>query len=169
MKERRIFFFLFLFHSNTLDTSGLLWIFSHTLILWFTIRNISFGDFPGGPVIKRPGSQCREPGVPSLVGELDPTCHSWNLVQPKEKERKKEIHYLVLVPATGPELALKPIGISWVMGTLNVLHVKEVTWKAPKYGGWLPVEPNMWFPTSCPLPGRGDELEIEFHGQWPVI
>ena len=87
----------------------------------------------------------------------------------KEKERKKEIHYLVLVPATGPELALKPIGISWVMGTLNVLHVKEVTWKAPKYGGWLPVEPNMWFPTSCPLPGRGDELEIEFHGQWPVI
>ena len=31
-------------------------------------------DFPGGPVGKTPCSQCRWPGVQSLVGELDPTC-----------------------------------------------------------------------------------------------
>ena len=31
-------------------------------------------DFPGGPVAKAPCSQCREPGVRSLVREVDPTC-----------------------------------------------------------------------------------------------
>ena len=33
-------------------------------------------DFPGGPVARTPRSQCRGPGVQSLVRELDPTCHS---------------------------------------------------------------------------------------------
>ena len=31
-------------------------------------------DFPSAPVAKTPRSQCRGPGVRSLVGELDPTC-----------------------------------------------------------------------------------------------
>ena len=36
-----------------------------------------FRDFPGGPVAKTARSQCRGPRfVPSLVGELEPTCHS---------------------------------------------------------------------------------------------
>ena len=33
-------------------------------------------DFPGGPVGKTQCSQCRVPGVQSLVRELDPTCCS---------------------------------------------------------------------------------------------
>ena len=33
-----------------------------------------FRDFPGDPVANTPYSQCREPGVQSLVRELDPTC-----------------------------------------------------------------------------------------------
>ena len=31
-------------------------------------------DFPGGPVSKAPCSQCRGPGVRSLVRDVDPTC-----------------------------------------------------------------------------------------------
>ena len=31
-------------------------------------------DFPGGPVAKTLHLRCRGPGVPSLVGELDPRC-----------------------------------------------------------------------------------------------
>jgi len=33
-------------------------------------------DFPGGPVIKTPRSQCRVPGIGFLVRKLDPTCCS---------------------------------------------------------------------------------------------
>ena len=33
-------------------------------------------DFPGSPVAKPPHSQCRGPGVQSLVKEKDPTCHN---------------------------------------------------------------------------------------------
>ena len=31
-------------------------------------------DFPSGPVAKTPHFQCKGAGVPSRVGELDPTC-----------------------------------------------------------------------------------------------
>ena len=39
-------------------------------------QNASYWDFSGGPVAKIPHSQCRGAWVPSLVGELDPTCHN---------------------------------------------------------------------------------------------
>ena len=33
-------------------------------------------DFPGGPVVKTPHSQCRGARVRSLVRELDPACRN---------------------------------------------------------------------------------------------
>ena len=40
-----------------------------------SINIITLGDFPGGPVAKTAGSQCRG-RVRSLVRELDPECHN---------------------------------------------------------------------------------------------
>ena len=42
------------------------------------------GAFLGDPAAKTPHSQCREPGVRSLVGELDPICGNRDLVQPNK-------------------------------------------------------------------------------------
>ena len=42
----------------------------------YLIFRSRYWDFPGGPVAKTPCSQCRGPGVPSLVGKLDPTCYN---------------------------------------------------------------------------------------------
>ena len=44
-------------------------------------------DFPGGPVVKTPCSQCRGCGVGSLVGEL--RSHMPLSVAPPKKEKKK--------------------------------------------------------------------------------
>ena len=40
------------------------------------IWNIMNRNFPDGPVANTPNFQCRGPGVPSLVRELDLECHS---------------------------------------------------------------------------------------------
>ena len=40
-----------------------------------TVLNEELGDFPGGSVATGLCFQCRGARVPSLVGELDPTCH----------------------------------------------------------------------------------------------
>ena len=41
-----------------------------------TFINLKCGwDFPGSPVVKTPGSQCRGPRFDSWFRELDPACH----------------------------------------------------------------------------------------------
>ena len=57
-----------------------------------------FGDFPGGPVAKTPCSQCRGPGVQSLVKELDPMCCN--------KNRRPPVPQLRFGPHPCPHLVL---------------------------------------------------------------
>ena len=57
------------------------WRYPKRTIFFQNLYNIRFKkancrDFSGGPVAKTLCSQRREPGSPSLVGELDPTCHN---------------------------------------------------------------------------------------------
>ena len=35
-----------------------------------------YWDLPGGPVAKKLRSECRAPGVPAPVRDLDPRCHN---------------------------------------------------------------------------------------------
>ena len=57
------------------------WWYPPENIFFQNLYNIRFKkancrEFSGGPVAKTLCSQCREPGVPSLAAELDPTCHN---------------------------------------------------------------------------------------------
>ena len=42
----------------------------------YLIFRSRYWDFPGGPVAKTPCLQNWGPGIPSLVGDLDPICHN---------------------------------------------------------------------------------------------
>ena len=45
-------------------------------ILFRLKRTLYHWDFPGGPVVKTPCSQCRGPRLIPLVRELEPTCRN---------------------------------------------------------------------------------------------
>ena len=48
-------------------------------------------DFPGGPVVKTPCSQCRGHGFDPWSGNEDPTCHTaWPKKRKQKRERKRE-------------------------------------------------------------------------------
>ena len=55
-------------------------------VFYFSLLKAYYGDFPGVPVAKTPGSQIQGAWVQSLVRELDPTCYN------SKSQRFSDIH-----------------------------------------------------------------------------
>ena len=105
------------------------------------------GDVPGRPRAEIPGLPMQGAWVLSLVRELDPACHSWDLVQPN-----KLIQYIKLKKNTSfPLLPYKEntnISGSWK-------HCVPLALCLPCLLGWAlqgqcPVDAGLQGPQRCP-------------------